>query len=60
MNLSPTEPQLILFLNTPRDEEWRLFESEAAEKNPEYYRGTRGMGRKQSSRTCQQTGPCHN
>lgn len=37
MNLSPTEAQLILFLNTPRDKEWRLFESEATEKITEYY-----------------------
>lgn len=36
MNLSPTEAQLILFLNTPRDKEWRLFESEATEKITEY------------------------
>ncbi|KAF6390337.1 hypothetical protein mRhiFer1_007907 [Rhinolophus ferrumequinum] len=40
MNLSPAEPQLILSLNTPKDKEWRLFESEAAETNPEYYRTT--------------------
>lgn len=36
--LEPRRTILILSLNTPREEEWRLFESEAAETNPEYYR----------------------
>lgn len=37
MNLSPTKPCIIRSLNTPQDEEWRLFEQEHPETSPEAF-----------------------
>ena len=37
MNLCPTKLCIIMSLNTPRDEEWRLFEQDHPETSPEAF-----------------------